>query len=297
MKKKGISLIVLIVTIIVIIILSAVVVMTLNRNNPVNSAKEAVFREDISNFKAELEIYKAEMKYRKEDPNNLNANRETTPHIQEVITSMSDKYTKKLEVRKGNLVYIGDNKTEYLLAKEIGLLPEDELVNDEIIKELQPMITEWTVEAGDSITLPISGKCDLTVDYGDGTGTYKVTSETDEDRIHTYENEGTYKVILEGETQYFSFEKVNTSKDKITKLLQWGNIAKNGEYSFYKCTNLVGTIPEPSSSTFKNVKSVNGLFYGCSSLTGSVPQNLFKNAEKLEKFGEYWGLGTFAYCS
>ena len=51
MKKKGISLIVLIVTIIVIIILAAAVILTLSKNNPVGSAKEAKFKEDIRSFK------------------------------------------------------------------------------------------------------------------------------------------------------------------------------------------------------------------------------------------------------
>ena len=81
-KKKGISLIVLIVTIIVIIILAAVIILTINQNNPLNSAKEAVFREDINNFETELEIYKANMKYKEENPEELNANKETTPYIQ-----------------------------------------------------------------------------------------------------------------------------------------------------------------------------------------------------------------------
>ena len=48
--KRGISLIVLIVTIIVIIILAAVVILTITKNNPVESAKEATFKEDVRNF-------------------------------------------------------------------------------------------------------------------------------------------------------------------------------------------------------------------------------------------------------
>ena len=154
-KKKGISLIVLIVTIIVIIILAAVIILTINQNNPLNSAKEAVFREDINNFETELEIYKANMKYRDENPEELNVNKETMPNIQEVITSMSNKYAKVLEVRNGKLVYIGKDTEGYRLAYKIGILPEDELVDDDILEELQPFITEWTVEAGDSITLPL----------------------------------------------------------------------------------------------------------------------------------------------
>ena len=101
LTHKGVSLIVLIVTIIVIIILAAVIILTINQNNPLNSAKEAVFREDINNFETELEIYKANMKYKDENPEELNANKETTPDIQGVITSMSNKYAKILEDKNG----------------------------------------------------------------------------------------------------------------------------------------------------------------------------------------------------
>ena len=56
-QKKGISLIVLIVTIIVIIILAAVVILTITKNNPVSSAKEATFKEDMANIQDELSMY------------------------------------------------------------------------------------------------------------------------------------------------------------------------------------------------------------------------------------------------
>lgn len=59
-QRHGISLIVLIITII-IIILSAVILVTINKNNPVDSAKEAVFRQDIRQMQEELELYKFEM--------------------------------------------------------------------------------------------------------------------------------------------------------------------------------------------------------------------------------------------
>ena len=56
-RKNGISLIVLIVTIIVIIILAAVVILTLSKNNPIDSAKEATFKEDARVFQDELAMY------------------------------------------------------------------------------------------------------------------------------------------------------------------------------------------------------------------------------------------------
>ena len=50
-QKRGISLIVSVVTIIVIIILAAVVILTVSKNNPVESAREATFKEDLRSFR------------------------------------------------------------------------------------------------------------------------------------------------------------------------------------------------------------------------------------------------------
>ena len=299
LTHKGISLIVLIVTIIVIIILAAVIILTINQNNPLNSAKEAVFREDINNFETELEIYKANMKYKDENPEELNANKETIPGIQEVITSMSNKYAKVLEVRNGKLVYIGKDKEGYRLAYKIGILPEDELVDDEIMEELQPFITEWTVEAGDSITLPLVDhsyvKYDFKVNYGDGTGEYKVTSANDCDKTHVYENTGSYQVTITGKCSEFMFSKDSTSKDKITKIVQWGNVFRDSFWNgvdFLNCTNLTGTIPEPSLNTFKSLTSLTNLFKGCEKLQSEIPDKLLYNCSKVKSVAN-----LFAYSS
>ena len=56
-NKKGISLIVLIITIIVVIILAAAVILTLSKNNPIESAKEATFKEDVRAYQDELNMY------------------------------------------------------------------------------------------------------------------------------------------------------------------------------------------------------------------------------------------------
>ena len=297
MKKRGISLIVLIVTVVVIIILAAVIILTLNKNDTLSSAKEAVFRQDIATMKEELEIYKANMKYNDENPETLNADKKSSPSIQEIITSMSNKYANILKIEEGKLVYIGKNKNEYLIAKDMGLVPEGTLMDDEIFEELKPFITEWTVEDGDNITLPIGGKCNFKVDYGDGTGEYKVTSSSDKNINHTYEKAGTYTVTITGKCEQINFFAGNNtvSKNKITRLVQWGNLSCTF-YSFYNCVNLAGNIPEPSKNSFINVTDASTIFSGCSSLTGSIPENLFKGASKITSFGVSWGAGTFAYC-
>ena len=279
-NKKGISLIVLIITIIVVIILAAVVILTLSKNNPIESAKEATFKEDIYNFKNELEVYKAKISRNGEDVTKLYANKDSDPSITDVITSITRKYMDKLEVREGKLVYVGKDKTEYILAKDMGLLPEDELLDDDILTELKPFITEWTVEAGDSITLPIGGTCNFTVDYGDGSEKLKVTSATDEDRIHTYENAGTYTVKIKGKCENFSFYQISVSKDKITKIVQWGNIGVKG-ISFFKCKNLKGPLPEPSKNSFKETTSMQRLFWHCTSLDGEIPEKFLYNCKNV----------------
>ena len=290
MKKRGISLIVLIVTIIVIIILAAAVILTLSKNNPIGSAKEASFKEDVYNFKTELELYKAKISRNGEDVTKLYASKDSDPSITDVISSMPKKYIDKLEVREGKLAYVGKDKTEYLLAREINLLPEDELLDDDILTELKPFITEWTVEAGDSITLPVGGTCNFTVDYGDGSGKYSVTSATDEDRIHIDENAGTYTVIIDGKCSKFNNVHLGVSGIKLTKIIQWGSIGVT-RINFGRCTNLKGPIPEPCKNTFVNTTNLNHLFYACSSLNSPIPEKLFFNCPKITAFNM-----TFSAC-
>ena len=55
--KKGISLIVLVITIIVIIILAAAVILSLTKNNPMDSARTATYENDMSEVRAAVALY------------------------------------------------------------------------------------------------------------------------------------------------------------------------------------------------------------------------------------------------
>ena len=320
--KKGISLIVLIVTIIVIIILAAVVILTITKNNPINSSKEAVFKDNYHSFVSELEVYKGTMELKGENSKVLNASKVSNPSIQDVITCMNDKYASLFEIMNGKLVYVGKDKETYKLAMDMDILPEDELLDDEVLDELQPFITEWTVEDGDTIVLPLSGYAHnvykFTVDYGDSTGEKLVVSANDENASHKYQKAGTYTVTINGQCPDFTFYSKSNSKDKITRIVQWGNVFKNNgnnhngglQVSFSGCSNLKGPIPEPSKNSFKNLYDMPALFRNCTSLetpipeklfygisgfdcrfafensgvTGSIPENLFKNCTEITSF-------------
>ena len=119
-SKKGISLIVLIVTIIVIIILAAVVVLTISKNNPVSSAKEATFKEDMTSIQDELSMYLSK-KYTDNptsfDKSSVNLSGDS------MVTELpsTKKYKDKVSVIKGKLVWAGEteNNTEYKWFSEV----------------------------------------------------------------------------------------------------------------------------------------------------------------------------------
>ncbi len=184
-----------------------------------------------------------------------------------------------------------DEVNEYIDSQEEEYIKDDDLPENQ---DLKSFITEWTVEAGDTIVLPIyemqdvddeRGEIetyfnyDFTVDYGDGT-VLTVKSFDDENRKHTYANAGTYTVKINGKCESISFENALDSADcklKITKLVQWGVIGAK-HYDFSECKNLKGTIPLPAKNSFKYVESFRLLFYYCTGLTGEIPKDLFKYA-------------------
>ena len=131
--KRGISLIVLIVTIIVIIILAAAVILTITKNNPVSSAKEATFKEDMANIQDELSMYLSK-KYTENplsfEKSSVNLSGES------MVTELpsTKKYKDKVSVIKGKLIWAGEteNNTEYKWFTEVtGNTSNSETVKEE----------------------------------------------------------------------------------------------------------------------------------------------------------------------
>ena len=102
--KKGISLIVLIITIIVVIILAAVVIITINKNNPVESAKEATFKEDVRSFQDELAMTVAKEYTDKQGQRDEKISTSEYGKIKECIPSFSEKYKGKFVIKDDKLV-------------------------------------------------------------------------------------------------------------------------------------------------------------------------------------------------
>ena len=118
--KKGISLIVLIITIIVIIILAAAVILTITKNNPVSSAKEATFKEDVTAMQDELSMYLS-----KKYADNPTSFEKSSVNLSgyNMVTELpsTKKYKEKVSIVNGNLVWDGEteNNTEYKWFDEV----------------------------------------------------------------------------------------------------------------------------------------------------------------------------------
>ena len=115
MKKKGISLIVLIITIVVIIILASIIVMSFENNNPIERAKEAKFKSDVSGFKDELMATHADNEitntdYVKED---VNVGAGNFSEMKKYIPDITEEYANKLTIKQGKLMYVGENSPSY----------------------------------------------------------------------------------------------------------------------------------------------------------------------------------------
>ena len=107
MKRKGISLIVLVITIVVIIILAAAVILSMGKNNPVESARQAQKAQDFANMQTELDMY-ISTKYANTlgefDKNKFNADKTTEPSITEVLKSIDGtKYEDTITIVNGKI--------------------------------------------------------------------------------------------------------------------------------------------------------------------------------------------------
>ena len=117
-KKKGISLIVLIITIIVVIILAVTVILTITKNNPIESAKEAVFKEDVRAFQDELNMYISNEYTRLQGQRDIKITAlgydkdGDGDSVYTYIPDFKKKYEGKLAIKDDMIAYVGSDAKE-----------------------------------------------------------------------------------------------------------------------------------------------------------------------------------------
>ena len=175
-QKKGISLIVLVVTIIVIIILAAAVILTVGKNNPVESAKEAKFKEDIRSFQYDLALSISKDYTSRAGQRDYKFSGTTYEEITNYIPSFTKEYEGKLIVKDDELMYPEDLENKVISQKEKEWLKETEI--KEYAKTAAEKVYEDTSYYGKRITnYSANGITDWKIFHSDGKNVYIIASD------------------------------------------------------------------------------------------------------------------------
>ena len=248
-NKKGISLIVLIITIIVVIILAAIIIITLTKNNPVDSAKEATFKQDVRNFQDELSMYIGN-----ENIKDIQGNREKITTVdmpsvkvmKEYIESFSSKYENKLGIYKDELVYYKpDNEVKNKVTDKEEKWLQDLGINlyENYIKEADTQIFLWS----DSQKTCLSGIADL-------------------EKFNTYLKENNYILKLPERCRIIE-KKAFYNQSGIVKMIIPEGVTKLESCAISDC-NDIETIEIPSTVNYidRAWTDYGNSFCGCSKL-------------------------------
>ena len=193
MKKRGVSLIVLIITVIVVIILAVTVILTLSKNNPIESAKEAAFKEDVRAYQDELNMYISReyqqtqgmrdwkitaTKYEKDS-----SNEEYNKSVYKYLNSFKKKYEGKIAIKEDQIAYVGNDEKEkewlvnsgVYVAKQFtvryvdgngnDLLPQEEIAQLDIEYTFYPKSIDGYVPMQDEISGITSENTSITFEY------------------------------------------------------------------------------------------------------------------------------------
>ncbi len=126
------------------------------------------------------------------------------------------------------------------------------------------MNTEWEVtSSGQTVTLPISGNVNVSVDWGDG----NIETITTDNPTHKYASAGTYQIRVGGTCDMWGTNSnVATYTQIMTKVNQWGELGAS-KYSFAGCTKLTYVSPTISATASAAITDMSNMFASCTGLT------------------------------
>lgn len=300
-NKRGMSLIILIITIIVVIILAAVVILTISKNNPLNSAKEATFKEDIRNFQDELALYVSNEILKDYSGMREKINTSENPNVDEIknyISNFTKKYEGKLGIEEDELVFFPKEVT-----KEEKKWLEDLGIKAKTLKETDESEFTWGSDELDSsdygtiirykgfskdIVIPQRCKkiSEYAFMYNSNIETITITDNVERIPItprpfldHCVKFSKIY--VTEGNSKFSSSDGILFNKDKtsllmcplnndITSYIVPNSVKSIGDESFRGCKSLIN-ISIPNSVTWLGGNA----FSGCNGLTSiTIPESV-----------------------
>ncbi len=146
--------------------------------------------------------------------------------------------------------------------------------SDEATADKALFISEWKVNAGETLFFPIQGReGEIVVDWGDGSSD-TISSGDDAYISHEYSKGGLYTIKVDGTITRWSCEfdsddddRIRANSKKLIRILSYGKTSF-GFYTFKHACNLVG-LPENESPRFFENK-MTGVFYGAWKFNQSI---------------------------
>ena len=132
----------------------------------------------------------------------------------------------------------------------------------------------------------------ITVDWGDSSGSTTITSKTSTGRFHTYTSAGTYQIVVNGYCPAFNVNN-STYRTLYRSIDDWGQV-RFQQIDFYGCTNLT-SLPNDGSNNATLNEGLNTVvnFDSTFRQTGIsyIPSGLFDYASNAKTF-----INTFVFC-
>lgn len=302
-NQTGITLIALVITIIVLLILAGISISVLfGENGIIAQSQRAVLETEIARVSEQIGLISSDLAIE----NSKGGEKKTTArYLLENDYMSGDRYI-KTENLLGEETHYGNGNLEdgdvfVIVGDKLVYYNEDREIESEkdIALETIDFVTEWEVNSGDILELPIAsgyvGDNSFIVDWGDGSPTEYISDITNEVFSelpkHQYTEAGTYQISISGRCTYFvSHRMSDAQRAKLTKIISWGDIEAT-EYCFSGCTNLGGDIPSPSTHTFSDYGESFKYLFADTAIT-SIPGDLFENIpDDVKNFGK-----MFSYC-
>ena len=250
-NKRGISLIVLIITIIVIIILAAAVILTITKNNPVSSAKESAFKEDVRIFQDDLALTVAKEYTDKQGQRDKKISTSDFDEIKNYIPSFTEKYKGKFIIQDDQLVGTDSlSEKEKTWANDINISTSGKVAFD---------ATKWDNNATDE-------NCFLWAE--DGT----TITGLDETKLS-----GVTKIRIPSKCKAIRSDYANNISEDYRSLIKQmvkveipDTVTEIGEYAFYEWKNL------ENITMSSNITSIgDSAFTRCNNLTNiTIPESV-----------------------
>ncbi len=283
-KETGITLITLAITIIVLIILSAVTYnLILGENGIITKAYEAKYLTELSEYKEELELFKAEKLLENNNfegesltsaYNSLIYNTQKegeTGNIYDVIKSLEGgTFDGKMEIIKGELLLNSQDMIEIRMAQKLDIQVNPYLIVDGVLLSANTNLA--LMDENGSLTIPESVRAIGEGAFADlyGLKTIIIPGTVKEIRTNAFRNNADLENVILMEGVETIGDNAFQDCKKIVNVELPESLLNIGRQTFYQCSNLK-EIKIPSKITTLNY----GTFWSCYNLEKiELPENL-----------------------